>query len=413
MRRRPRPARIVAPRDRSVTAFLRPVATLAALAGMVCSPRLWLSSDRLFPPTPVWHGLPQPPFPLDYLLLIATVVSLIGAAAASRPRRWIQAFLALLGVLLIFDQTRWQPWMILYAVLLAAFLYATRKETASPDGPTQVLDLCRLYLICMYFFAGLQKFHYSFAVLVASMLSPLLQRFQISIEWLTAGNTVPMALSMATAECASGVLLAFQKTRRWAVYFLVSMHVMLVLWLSPLGVDLNAVVWPWNIAMVVLLLLLFRQKDEWSLGLLFRRHLSTRVCAVIFAIFPLLALTGVWDTPLAFSLYTGGSKEGLIQIDQERIADLPPLVRGVTSPRGTIQIATWCEAALGVYPWRETGMFKSAGRQVVEWLGPEAGVRVVELGKPNRFTGKREARELTLSEELPSDNDVSPAERAR
>ena len=345
--------------------------------------------------------------------MAATLVSLIGAAAASRPRRWIQAFLVLLAILLIFDQTRWQPWMILYAVLLAAFLYAPRKETASPDGPTQVLDLCRLYLICMYFFAGLQKFHYSFAVLVASMLSPLLQRFQISIEWLTAGNTVPMALSMAAAECASGVLLAFQKTRRWAVYFLVSMHVMLVLWLSPLGVDLNAVVWPWNILMVVLLLLLFRQKDEWSLGLLFRRHLSTRICAVIFAIFPLLALAGVWDTPLAFSLYTGGSKEGLIQIERERIADLPPLVRGVASPGGTIQIATWCEAALGVYPWRETGMFKSDGRQVVEWLGPEAGVRVVELGKPNRFTGKREARELTLSEELPGDSDVSPAERAR
>ena len=393
-RRRPRPARRVARRERSVTTLLRSAAASAALVGMLCSPRLWLSSDRLFPPTPLWAGLPQPPFPLDYLLLIATVVSLIGTATSSRPRRWIKAFLALLGMLLIFDQIRWQPWMVLYAVLLGAFLFTPRKETAEPAAQTQVLDLCRLYLICMYLFAGLQKFRYSFAVLVASMLSPLLQRFQISIEWLTAENTVPMALSMAAAECTSGVLLAFQKTRRWAVYFLISMHVLLVLWLGPLGVDLNQVVWPWNIAMVVFLLLLFRKEDEWTLGSLWRRHLSTRVCAVIFAIFPLLALTGVWDSPLGFSLYTGGSKEGLIQVERERIADLPPLVRRVTSPGGTIQIGNWCEEALGVYPWRETAIFTSADRQVAEWLGPEATVRVVELGKPNRFTGKREAREL-------------------
>ena len=97
---------------------------------------------------------------------------------------------------------------------------------------------------------------------------------------------------------------------------------------------------------------------------------------------------------MGFSLYTGSSKEGLIQVERERIADLPPLVRRVTSPGGTIQIANWCEEALGVYPWRETGIFKSAGRQVAEWLGPEATVRIVELGRTNRLDGKREAREL-------------------
>ena len=397
MRRRTLPARNVAtPRERSVTALLRPAVASAALVGMLCSPRLWLSSDRLFPPTPLFAWIPQPPFPLDYFLLIATLASLVGVAVASRPHRWIQAFLVMLGILLIFDQMRWQPWMILYAVLLAALLYAQRKETGKPAAQTQVLDLCRIYLICMYFFAGLQKFHYSFAVLLASLLSPMLQRFQLSIEWLTAENTVPIALSMAAAECASGMLLAFQKTRRWAAYFLISIHVLLVVWLGPAGVDLNSVVWPWNIAMVVFLLLLFRQKDEWTLGLLWHRHLSTRVCAVLIAVFPILAVTGIWDSPLGFSLYAGSSKEGFIQIDQERIADLPPTVQRATSPGGTIQIASWCEEALGVYPWRETGIFTSAGRQVAEWLGPGAKVRVVELGKPNRFTGKREARDIDL-----------------
>ena len=405
MRRRPRPARKAAVRrERSVTALLRPAAAFAALVGILCSPRLWLSSGRLFPATPLWAGIPQPPFPLDYFLLIATLASLTGVAVASRPRRWIQAFLVLLGILLIFDQTRWQPWMVLYAVLLAAFLFAPRTETVKRSvqaqvvlaAETQMLDLCRVYLICMYIFAGLQKFQYSFAVLVASLLSPELQRFQMSIEWLTAENTVPLALSMAAAECAAGVLLAFQKTRRWAVYFLISMHVLLVVWLGPLGVDLNSVVWPWNIAMVVFLLLLFRHKDEWTPGLLWRRHLSTRVCAVLITVFPTLALTGIWDSPLGFSLYTGRSKEGYIQVGQERIADLPPLVQRVTGPGGTIQIANWCEEALGVYPWRETGIFTSAGKQVAEWLGPEAKVRLVELGKPGRFTGKREATEIDI-----------------
>src|SRR5258708_3246250 len=52
---------------------------------LLTSSKSWLTT-REFPLTPVWDSLPQPPFPLDYALLIAMLVALAFVAILPRPR---------------------------------------------------------------------------------------------------------------------------------------------------------------------------------------------------------------------------------------------------------------------------------------------------------------------------------------
>src|SRR5713226_8678140 len=134
------------PADHPPVALLRAVLALAAAGGILTTLKLWVSSHRLFPLTPIWGGLLQPPFPWDYVLVGLLLTSLAAIGLAPRAGLFIKIFLALLAVLAALDQCRWQPWVLQYAVMFGALLILpwnrplqwTARETAG------TLDACRL-----------------------------------------------------------------------------------------------------------------------------------------------------------------------------------------------------------------------------------------------------------------------------
>ncbi len=374
------------PPETRTVAFLQPVVAVAALAGLLTSVRLWLSSHRLFPLTPIWQGLPQPPYPFDYVLFALMLAVLIAIAVVRRPARFIPGFLILTVVMIVLDQSRWQPWLTEYAVLLGALLVQTPRQTAG------VLHPCRLYLMCMYFYSGLQKLGYAFVLVLAGMVAPMFAWLHLDPKWLTPGRLIPIALLLGLVECISGVLLAFQRTRKAAVVCLILTHLSLLLWLGPLVLGWNQATWPWNVAQIVLLLVLFWGRSRWNYQDVWRSHPYARGVGLVCAVLPLFTLLGVTDSYLGFSLYSGNIKDAVVYVDPKRIADLPEAIRRYVKADGIMDIDGWSRDELGVPIYPETRVFQSAGRQVAILLGSGAVVRVLELQKPDRLTGKRETK---------------------
>ncbi len=371
--------------------LLRVVLALAAAGGILTTLKLWVSSHRLFPLTPVWGGLPQPGFPWDYVLVSLLLASLAAIGFAPRAGLFIKILLGLLALLAALDQCRWQPWVLQYAVMFGALLTVpwNRPSQWTARQTAGALDACRVFMTWTYFYSGLQKLGYGFVIVLAGMLEPVFQRLHLNTAWLTHKFLLPAALLLGLVECASGVMLVFRRTRPAALVCMILMHISLLLWLGPLGLHWNYAAWPWNLAMIALLLLLFRPSSRWDLKALARSHPYTKAVAVAFGVLPLLTLIGLWDSYLGFSANSGNIKAGNVYIPPKRISELPELVRRYTKPDGVIEIDQWCEGELGAPLYPETRIFVSVGRQVANWLSSGSVVRVIELDRPNPFTGQR------------------------
>lgn len=386
------PADEGAPVSKSVLA-IRPLLAAATLAGMLCSHRLWVSSHRLFPLTPVWRGLPQPPFPADYILFGLALASLAGAGAWKRPSVFIKVFLILAGALVALDQSRLQPWLLEYSVMFGALLWLPwdRPQDWRERNMGMALHPCRWLLIWTYFYSGLQKVGHGFVNVLASMIAPMIARFHWSNALLSARVLRPAALVLGLAECISGLLLAFPRTRRPAVVCLILMHISLLLWLGPLALGWNSVVWPWNAAMIALLITLFWSGGKWGLRAMWRAHPYAKVVAVTFAVVPLLTILGIADSYMGFSLYSGNIKGAVVYVGPQHVSELPAAVRPYAKQDGILDLDSWSAAELGVPLYPETRVFASAGRQVALWVRSGAVVRVIELEKPDPLTGQRKA----------------------
>lgn len=364
---------------------------LSAAAGVLTSLKLWVSSHRFFPLTPIWSGLPQPPFPWDYVLAGLTLASLVAIAVLPRTGLFLKIFLVLTGVLAALDQSRWQPWMLQYAVMFGALLTLPWERPLQWTAPEAAgaLDACRIFMVWTYFYSGLQKLGYGFVIVLADMLEPVLKRLHLAA--MSPRLLVPTALSLGLVECASGAMLAFRRTRPVAVVCMLLMHMSLLLWLGPLALNWNYSVWPWNLAMMTLLLVLFRPGSRWSPRDLWSSHPYAKVVAVVFGILPLLTIIGLSDSYLGFSLYSGNIKTAHLYIEPKRKPELPEPIRRYIMSDGVIDIDRWCYTELGVPIYPETRIYVSAGRQVASWMSPGTLVRVIELDRPNPFTGQRKA----------------------
>jgi hypothetical protein len=180
-------------------AHLRITVIAGLLAGLALSPKLWLST-RLYPFTPVCSLFQPLDPPADKLLLFTLAALLVVFAVV--PRGEIAAgALALLLLLALQDQSRWQPWYYQYLLLFAAVALAGRGR------PESALHTCRLIVAATYFWSGIAKLNANFFTAVfPSLFGPLL-------------TTVPPFLSHLAflapmVECGAGIGLLTTRFRK-------------------------------------------------------------------------------------------------------------------------------------------------------------------------------------------------------
>jgi len=357
--------------------LLRRVVALGAAGCMLAAPRLWVAQGRLYPAVPAL-GLPSLPFPGDYVLLGLALAALAGMAV-SRRAAFPAAFVALAVTMVMLDQSRLQPWLIQFGAMAGA----AACGAAAPAT--------RVFLVGLYGFAGLHKLHYGFPVMLAEMLRPLAERWGVQ-DWLTARILLPAGLAMALWECGWGVALAFPRTRRAAALCLALMHLGLLLLLGPLGLNMNRSVWPWNIANIVLLWALFWKDARWSWPPIWRTHIYVPATAAAVVLAGLLSLIGWTDAYVGFGLYSGRTTSAALYVDPRRMSELPEGVRRRVKADGVLDINLWSVEEVGVPMYPETRVYRAVGRQVAIWLKHGDPVRVIELSRPDMFTGQRQAR---------------------
>jgi hypothetical protein len=327
----------------------------AVFAGLALSPKLWLS-ERVYPMTPVLANLRAIPSPLDYFLYGAMLAMLVAIAIVERPRNLIGLFALLAIGVAMFDQSRWQPWFYQYLAMLIAVGFCHRDAA---------LNTCRLVMACTYFWSGLQKANLDFVHNVFPfMLGPL--------AWI-----VPMQMGFIAPviEVAIGIGLLTRRFRTYAVWGGIAMHAFILVAIGPLGSNSNSVVWPWNVAMICFLIILFWKRTEvpareilWP-----REGVYQRIVLVLFGIAPVLSFFNLWDGYLSSALYSGVRNTAVVYVTDALKDRLPKeIVEHVYASNkagtGILILREWSMSELnaGIYP--EPRIYKSLAKYMCTYV---------------------------------------------
>ncbi|MFT5124618.1 MAG: hypothetical protein ACI97B_003254 [Verrucomicrobiales bacterium] len=295
---------------------LRSVICISFAWSLLLSWRLWTGAHQ-FPAVPVLPvALPRM---LDAWLFVGLLLSL-SVYVVLPSRTWITAALGCLVMLVLLDQMRLQPWAYQYALMLLPFYFFQPDQPRI--GAKSLYDLQRLVVAGVYFWSGVHKLGPGFDHLFRTYLaSGLLEASSTSLHplVLASGHAIPWI------EILIGIGLLLRPTARWAGGLAMITHVVILGMIGPLGKDVNSVVWPWNLAMMALVALLFFPGVGigWrALGQGRLRYL-TGLLLLLVGLMPMFSLFSRWDRYLSFHLYSGQQQRIVVFFDKAAAAQLP------------------------------------------------------------------------------------------
>jgi hypothetical protein len=325
--------------------------------------------------------------------LFAALVLLLALVAFSKLSiKLIVAFLALAVYLCLVDQSRMQPWFYQYCVLLAACAICGGNKT-------RLLNTASLLIALVYFWSGIQKIGVGFVDRVfPAMINPYLNTL------IGRSTVLPRAViaALPVLEILIGMGLLTRRFRNISVVLAVLMHVSILLLLIPL--KLNTVIWPWNVAMLVLVAALFwRRRDVSMSELLVPREAGFQlIVLILFGALPLLSFFDLWDSYLSASLYSGHLPVAVIRFNDKVRERLPPEVQNyVENGSGgewSINPMRWSLRELNVPAYPESRVFKRIGKSVCAFAEDPSDVRLTIYSKPHRLTGERTSATYSCAE---------------
>ena len=339
---------------------------------MLASTPLWLST-RVYPLLPAADWWPVPHSPWDRIIFGAVLASLV--LATWRYRSGVICFLVTSLYLAFSDQGRWQPWFYMYWIMLLL--------TLAP--PSAALRSCRFAISAVYIWSGIHKCNPDYFNIAVPWLA------KAGAEWLPSFGMTMLQGALAAApavEIFIGFAVWFQKTRTVAIVVCIVVHLTALVLLGPLGHKHNWIVWPWNLVMPVLLVMLFSIRLE-------RGRPCPRWAAVVTALFcvlPVLNFFGWWDSYLSFALYSGKLTKADLFISEEVRNRLPPAMKEFVVPTPppyneeiqgpyVVLVELWADKILRVPPLPEPRGYRAVARFVAKYAADPNDVRLVLIPK--------------------------------
>jgi len=354
--------------------YLRVAIVAGTIASMALSHKLWLSA-RFYPLTPVFRFLKPVPSPLDSVLFGAALLALVLSALTPRL---IPFFAILAVVLVVYDQSRLQPWFYEYFFLLLGVAFA------SPNA-------CRLIVASTYFWSGAQKLNAGFIHDVFPwMLEPLMRHLPHRAQALVH----PLSVAAPFIELWIGIALLGRKFRTPAIVAAIAMHIFILIALSPWGQNYNYVVWPWNIAMVAFVVILFWKTDVSARQIMLGRNPFHIAALALFTLAPALSFFGMWDHYLSAAMYASNRNQGTIFISNRLFDRLPDGIQDYayveTPDLSSIDIGEWSIDELKVPPYPEIRIYKNVARKICQYAESPTDARLSITSKStigNSITG--------------------------
>lgn len=368
-------------------ALLNRIIALAFAGSLLLSWKLWLST-RLFPLAPVSNYLPAVPYPIDYIWFFSLLTLLAAISFLPRRRTLILIFLGLAVLLSLWDQTRWQPWFYQYLFMLAAIGILAWRKTETASNRT-ALDICRLIVASTYFWTGFQKLNITFVRETWPDMAASLPGF-----WQSVVHRVPafLILVIPLVEILIGFGLLSRRFRNRTVLLATATHAAILMLLFLTGE--NVVVWPWNVAMVLFVWILFWQ-DEETTG---RRIVAGKnpfhiLVLMLFGLLPSLSLVGLWDSFLSSSIYSGNTYQAAIYLGPKLLARLPAAIHPHVwqeSEPFFLDINRWAYAELRVPVYPEPRVYRQVARLICKYADGER-ISLWIKQKPHPLTGSFES----------------------
>jgi len=376
--------------------WLRVAIAFGLLLSMIHSRRLWLSSPRFYPTVPVFGFLPAVPFPLDFALFAAMLILIAPLAFAKRPGRYVAAFLILAALLVLWDQSRLQPWFYQYALMLFALGIGARRGLEG-EARARALDACRLVVAAMYFWGGMQKLNYAF---VHETLPIVLGRYAgVWPDGFRMLTETPAGLFIPLAEVLIGVGLLTRRFRSAAVAGALLTHAVVLLLYVPFW--RNKVVWPWNAAMMAFVVILF-WRDAGSYArevLLGGRRASHALVFLLFVVMPFFGLFGLWDAYLSASLYSGNTSSATFRLSESVCRRMPPRSRRAAEVQGDgaclLHANRWSYAEMSVPFYPEPRIYRALAARLCAEADAPSDVVLEISERPRLLDGTR--RRVSLS----------------
>jgi len=294
---------------KNITALLLQIMCVCWFFEKLISRKIW-TTYRLLPTAPVFDFLNAvPPF-IHGLLFIASLCMMMWLIF--KPGKYLMTGLLATEILsCLLDQNRWQPWEYQYLFILLAYIINTRN-------PKHIAAMTGFILAATYFYGGLSKFNPGFLHQVWYNLGLrfFFTRYPyiLNLRWLYYCGYL-----FALMEAAAGIGLLFKQTRAKSAIVLIAFH-LVVLWLiGPIGNNINRVVWPWSLVLILFLYLLFL-RDKELIPVLEPVSIGWNKMILLFlGILPACSFAGWWDKELSANLYPGNAPQlniGIQHIDQ-------------------------------------------------------------------------------------------------
>jgi hypothetical protein len=296
-------------------------------AGILLSWKLWVT-ERAFPHLPCFAWFGPCPAPWDKVWVVAFLVLL--GVFLMRPdwRKVLGVALLLAVVMALQDQVRWQPWFYLYLLGLLGFVFPIHDRTEE----SAQLGLLRIVLVGMYFWSGWHKLGPAFEnMFPLAFVEPLREKWGDGLVGALAFTRVWIPwIEMLVALL---LLVPLPRWRKAGVIGAVSTHVFILVLIGPFGMNNNVVVWPWNVAMAVLVVTAFWGVPEFGFMAMrmTRRGFVAVPLALLVWLMPAFS-PGRWDRYLSFHLYSGTEQRLMLVVDEQAAAVLPGEVQAHLAP---------------------------------------------------------------------------------
>jgi hypothetical protein len=313
----------------------------------VISLKLWLK-DRDYPLTPI-ADLPS--------WLHITLLGIFFLAAAwiiIKPgNKYLLMILVVTEVLsMLADQTRLQPWH--YQFIFTFFAIAFNRKDRQ-----KALQAIVLITVSTYLFSGIQKINPDFINTIWSL--PVLKNFFQLPDHIIHNRIVQLSgYIIPLIEITGAIGLLFRKTMKWTALLLIGMHIFVLIFLGPLGLNYNVIVWPWNFQLIILLWLLFI-KNHLRLEAGKYANAANFIIAFFWIVLPIAGCFGHWDKFLSSGMYSGREKVSRFYFtDCQKIPAALKKYATCSNENGTarISLTEWSIKELKVAPVSEKRVLK-------------------------------------------------------
>ena len=368
------------------------IIALSFIAQMYLSLNLWFPIDRSYPTVPF---LPLLDFELGlsltYFFSCFFIANLLVASLYSKfrtPSLLLAIFC--LGILLLEDINRFQVWVYIYlALLMVITWHYWQQKTAKTMVTLQFI------MAMVYFWTGIQKLNIQFVTDVYTWLITIFD-FTSGLE-----SYVNLGYGIGLFELLLGCFLLLNRTVRVAVIMGILMHILILVLL--IKDQWNTVVYPWNVAMICLLFILFWEVEMPKQKYIFSAHLPHYLILLLFGFVPLLALFKLAPHNLALGMYSGTSLECDLILKDAAVSRCVPekfwedlLYQSETE--SDFSLDDWAIIDLNVPPFASERVFKAVAREFCACSANEGGS--VEFMEPLRWKDEDRIVRVTCEELL-------------